>query len=465
MNIPIPAQLQALARRFADAGATLYGVGGMVRSPLLGKPVSDYDTCSALLPERVQELCRAWDIRCVDTGARFGTMTLLLSGGFKTEHTTFRSDVYATGGAHQPQEVRFSGSLITDARRRDFTVNAMYVDLLTGGILDPTGGLADLAARRIRATTADPGLILRDDGLRILRMVRFAALLDFSVDPATQAAAAEYAAGLRDISAERVRDELYRLMAAEPGPLVRALELLDEIGAWDYVIPELTRGRGVEQDPVYHAYPVLEHAFHTCAAMAGPDPVLKLAALLHDVGKPYALEANQGREGSPMQGHDKIGAEISREILTRLKCTNTDRERVAALVAHHMYDLNGAAREDTLRTRFAGWGVALTRDLIALRRADVHGSGRTMGPVPTADRWERVLNDMLREGAPFSEEELKCTGEDIMAWLDLPPGPQVGRIKRQLLLHCARKPAQNNPAALRRAARGMAGQAAQDNPR
>lgn len=249
MNIPIPAQLQALARRFADAGATLYGVGGMVRSPLLGKPVSDYDTCSALLPERVQELCRAWDIRCVDTGARFGTMTLLLSGGFKTEHTTFRSDVYATGGAHQPQEVRFSGSLITDARRRDFTVNAMYVDLLTGGILDPTGGLADLAARRIRATTADPGLILRDDGLRILRMVRFAALLDFSVDPATQAAAAEYAAGLRDISAERVRDELYRLMAAEPGPLVRALELLDEIGAWDYVIPELTRGRAWSRTP------------------------------------------------------------------------------------------------------------------------------------------------------------------------------------------------------------------------
>lgn len=462
MNIPIPAPLAALAQRFAAAGAVLYGVGGMVRSPLLGMPVSDYDTASALPPERVRDLCRAWRIRCADTGARFGTVTLLLEGGVQTEHTTFRSDVYAAGGGHQPQQVRFSHSLATDARRRDFTVNAMYANLLTGDILDPTGGLEDLAARRIRATTQDPGLILRDDGLRILRMARFAALLDFSVDPATRSAAAEYAGGLRNISAERVRDELYRLMGAQPQPLVRALILLDEIGALDHILPELTRGRGVEQDPAYHAYPVLQHAFYTCAAMASPDPVLKLAALLHDVGKPYALEANQGREGSPMQGHDKIGAEISREIMTRLKCTHADRERVASLVAHHMYDLNGAAREDTLRTRFVCWGVDLIRDLVLLRRADVHGSGRTAGPVATADRWERVLNDMLREGAPFSQEDLCCTGEDIMAWLNLQPGPQVGRIKRQLLRYCARKPAHNNPAALRRAARGMMGAGGED---
>ena len=373
-----------------------------------------------------------------------------------TEHTTFRSDVYGEGGAHRPTSVAFGKSVEEDAYRRDFSCNALYIDLLSGKILDPTGGLEDIRRRVIRTTTKDPELILRDDALRILRMARFAARLGFSIDPHTEAAAKRLVKGLDDIAHERVRIEMEKTLLAEGERVLEALRLLERIGALERILPELIKGRGIEQPGPYHAYTVIEHAFHVCAVMP-PVLYLRLAGLLHDVGKPYAIEKNRiepvrpGR--SPMIGHDVIGVEISREILERLHFPNAVRDRVLPLIERHMYDLDGRAKETTLRARFADWGDVFVEDLIRMREADVIGSGIEKGPVATAERWRSLLEKMRREGAPFSERDLACTGEDIMQWLEISPGPEIGRIKHQLLLHCARYPGDNTPGRLKRIAR------------
>lgn len=473
----IPIILTDLARLFEKAGVRLYGVGGMVRNPLLGLPISDVDVCSSMRPGDVESICAQNGIKVVSKGIDYGTVQLMPEdpqlGTIAIEHTTFRGDTYGAGGAHRPLGVEFADTLEEDAFRRDFTVNALYLDLLSGEIRDPAGGYQDIKNRRIRATSKDPREIMRSDGLRILRMVRFAAELRFSVEENTLLAARESIDGLRDISFERVRDEFSKILlsdiryygcgAEEGNPIVKSLTALDAVGALDIVLPELVKGRGIHQDPHFHAYDVFTHALYACS-YAPPKLELRLAALLHDVGKPYAMYWNgfmsreipeRGKGPSPMRGHDKIGEKLTREILTRLRYPNKTIDEVCFLVLHHMYDLNGKAKENTLRARFAQWGESLTESLSYIREADVHGSGLWTGPVKSADRWRHILEKMKEQNAPFSMSELRCSGSDIIEWLNIAPSPMVGEILKKLLLHCARFPKDNTPERLERTAKGM----------
>ena len=172
----LPSELIGLCELMLRAGVRLYAVGGLVRNSLLGLPVYDVDICSAMPPDKVTELCRRNGYSVVPKGVDFGMVEIHI-GNARFEHTTFRSDTYSEGGAHRPSSVRFSTSPSEDAFRRDFSVNALYYDISSGDVLDPTGGLKDLAARTIRTTSADPAVVLSDDGLRIMRLVRFAAEL------------------------------------------------------------------------------------------------------------------------------------------------------------------------------------------------------------------------------------------------------------------------------------------------
>lgn len=450
----IPTELTTLARLFQKAGFSLYGVGGMVRNPLLGLPISDMDIASGLRPEAVLALCKENGLACVPKGIAFGMVEVHM-GSLAFEHTTFRADTYGPGGGHRPTAVHFSDTVEADAFRRDFTVNALYRDLTSGELIDPTGGLADLEAKLLRATSPDPTLIMRDDALRVMRLARFAAELGFEAEQGTFQAARAHAGGLKDISGERIRDELSKILLADvkygiasPGAVYKGLALLDALGALDVILPELTKGRGVAQRQQYHAYDVLGHCLHAAdAAEASGGLSLRLAALLHDVGKPVAM-AKSGR----MYDHDKLGAPIAREILTRLRYPGTVISEVSALVAGHMYDLDGKAKESTLRRKFVDWGYERSRAMAALRRADVIGSGKE-GSLATAARWDAVLDAMRAEGAPFTEGELAVTGEMLMVELGLEPGPAVGRIKRALLYHCAMRPRDNERARLLRLAR------------
>ena len=481
-----------LSRLFAQAGATLYAVGGQIRNPLLGIPVSDRDICSALPPERVIALCSEHGIKFVPQGIAYGTVALYMDGECY-EHTTFRRDSYGAGGAHKPEAVSFGTSYEEDAFRRDFTVNALYAAIPESAgdeitVLDPTGrGLEDIKSRLMRASSADPSVILRDDALRILRLVRFACELGFECDDATFECAKRFARGLADISTERIRQELDKILLSDirygaggtehtdttrPGEdsaVYKGLVMLDELRAFDVFLPEVSNCRGVSQRAQYHAYDVMGHLLHACAcirAEAGEAQdreellTLRLAALLHDIGKPAAKEANANipEKHGHMYGHDKIGAALACSALSRLKYPRKLNETVCFIIGAHMFDLTGAAKESTLRERFAQWGRENSLRLCAMRDADVYGSGLTpySEKVDTAERFRRVLKAMRSENAPFSEGELKCTGEDLMRWTGLKRGAEIGRIKTSLLLHCARHPKDNRPEKLERLCRDNA---------
>ena len=456
MTFTFDPELNTLAELVRDKGAELFVVGGHVRNVLLGLRISDTDITSALTPDEMTVLCERAGFKVVPKGVDFGMVEVHI-GERSYEHTTFRSDSYGEGGAHRPDSVSFSKTPEEDAFRRDFTVNALYAGVLSGEVIDPTDGVADIEKRLIRTTTADPEVILRDDGLRIMRLCRFAAELGFDIEGKTFAAARKCAPLLADISAERVRDELYKILLADAKyglppeeSVLRGLHLLDETGALDVILPELSKCRGVAQSPKFHKFPVLEHIFQT-VSMAEPELALRLGCLLHDAAKPVVLELNGN-----MHGHDVLGEGIAKDILARLKCENAVRDEAVWLVRRHMYDLNGNAKEPTLKKRFVEWGPKRVEQLAKIREADFRGSVGQRIAVKSADRWRRVLVEMEERNTPFSETELACTGRDIMEWLSLPPGPKVGEIKKALLVHCAVRPQDNTKEKLETIARDMA---------
>ena len=451
MKIKIPKTLTPVRRAFENAGVPVYAVGGLVRNALLGLPPSDIDVCSRLTPAEAEALLPGRALRVIPKAAQMGTVEVH-TGGLRAEHTTFRREAYApNSGEHRPREVLFGASLEDDAFRRDFTVNALYADLTTGEVLDPTGGVADLERGLLRATSADPDDILRSDALRVLRLVRFACELGFAIDEATWAAAKRNAGKLTEISPERRRDELIKMLLCdarypklkndERRTPVRALRLLDELDVWGALVPEFVEARGMAQRPDHHRYDVLEHSFQVCAA-APPELTLRLAALLHDVGKPICV-----RETGKFYAHDDYSAAIAKRVLTDLRFPNRTVGDVSALVGDHMYDIQNQAKPDTLRVRFAAWGRERTMNQILLREADIRGCGFNTEYV--AVRWRAQFRQMLLDGTPFSERELKITGEELKKITGLPEGRELGALKRELYLHCVKHPQDNTPKRLR----------------
>ena len=430
--LKLPTALTAFAKSLEREGVKLYAVGGCVRDALQNRAVHDVDLASKARPEELIERANAHGIEARIVQKTLGTVLLTIDGT-DYEHTTFRTESYGAGGAHKPDAVRFANMPEQDAFRRDFSVNALYECISDGTILDPTGGLKDLENRVLRTTTKDPAVILRDDGLRILRLIRFAASLGFSVDPETWNAAKANAALLADVAWERKRQELDRMLTGER--VFDALSMLRDVGALRYVLPELQACDGMEQRKDHHKYDVLTHLFHTCENT--PDELgCRLIGLLHDAGKPEAKR----RDGN-LYAHDIYGETIARTMLERLKYPNALIERACFAIRAHMFDLTGTASDATLKKRFAGFGRARTEDLIMIREADIRGSGYQTEYV--AERWRRIYSEMLEKNAPFSESELCVSGQDIMKELGIPAGERVGRIKRQLLLRCAVHPEEN----------------------
>ena len=271
-DFTIAPQLAALAEIFSENGARLYAVGGMVRNCLLGYPVNDTDVCSALRIEDVEAMLTARGIECRKKGAAFGTLDIVM-GGMSFEYAAFRTERYDGTGSHRPSEVSFAATLEEDAFRRDFTVNAIYLDPLTKEVTDPTGGVEDIEQRILRATNPDPALIMRDDGVRILRLCRFAGQLGFEADENTLAAAYASREGLKDISPERIYAELCKLIMADTAygagydALIGALHLLHRSGAIEVLLPELEICYDVKQRRDFHKYDVMEHNLRACAAV------------------------------------------------------------------------------------------------------------------------------------------------------------------------------------------------------
>ena len=449
LNITIPQALRPLAEAFTKENTEAFAVGGLVRNALLGLPPSDIDICSRLTPEQIVARMPHYGIRVIEKAAEMGTVELHFDGVI-VEHTTFRREAYADGGEHRPRMVAFGESLTDDAWRRDFSVNALYANLATGEISDPTGGILDLERQIIRTTSADPDDILRSDALRVLRLVRFACELGFAIDEGTWQAAKRNAQKLKDIAQERRRQEFVKILLTDArypalgrdalrSPL-RGLHLLDELDVWDVLVPEFNLARGMAQRPDHHRYDVLEHSFQVAAAAPATEK-LRLAGLLHDVGKPDCK-----RETGKQYAHDKYGERISKRVLGDLRFPTKTIAEVSQLVEGHMYDIQHTAKTDTLRVKFAAWGRERTMEQILLREADIRGCGYDVDYV--AEDWRTLYETMLHDGTPFSERELAITGQQLMEASGLPEGKALGELKKKLFLHCVKHPQDNNLARL-----------------
>ena len=392
----------------------IYLVGGAVRNQLLGLPVSDYDICGDLSPEKLaEELFGLFTVR--DVNPRVGTVKLVGRGN-SFEYTRFRHDSYPlSSGAHAPLEVTFVSTPEEDAFRRDFTVNALYKRVGDGEILDPTGGLADLRKRVLR-TTRDPEAVFSEDGLRLLRLVRLAAELGFDIEQNTFAAAKKYASLLADISVERKREELERILVSDvkygvSGAVFRALELLRELGLYPYFLPELEEGIGLAQPSKYHKYDVYYHILHTVAAA---PPHLRLAALLHDVGKPLCF-----RQSGNFYMHSLESAIMTERIMRRLRYSNEKINRTVEIVRWHMFDFNGEASINKKR-RFVQREWDLLEDICALKHADSVGTGYFTQNV-FAEKLLALKEQMKQEGVPVKIADLPLKGNELEALGVEPP--------------------------------------------
>ena len=415
--VDIPSPVREILETLEAAGHRAWCVGGCVRDALLGRIPEDWDVTTAARPEETMAL---FGDRAVPTGLRHGTVTVRTAAG-GVEVTTLRRDG-AYRDHRRPESVAFTDSLEEDLRRRDFTVNAMAADL-AGDLYDPLGGRADLAAGVLRCV-GDPDRRFDEDALRILRGVRFAAQLGFAIHPDTAAAIHRNRALLGDIAPERIWTELKKLVTG-----ARAAEVLrsypDVIGVfWPEVLPMV----GFDQRNRHHCYDVWEHTLHALAAIP-PEVELRLAMLLHDIGKPNCFTVDERGQGH-FYGHPAESARLAGEMLRRLRADNATAETVVRLVAWH--DKNIPRTRPAIARALGKLGERDLRRLLDVKRADNLAQAPDCRVVQgEIDRAEAILNQLLAEGACVSLRQLAVNGRDLLG-LGL-SGPAVGKALQALL--------------------------------
>jgi poly(A) polymerase len=399
---------ESVCRTLRSAGHQAYFVGGCVRDILLGREPADFDVSTDATPDRVQKIFP----HSLAVGAQFGVI-IVMQNSEQVEVATFRSDVGYSDGRH-PDCVVFAASPQEDVKRRDFTINGLLLDPETGEVRDFVGGRDDLRVGVVRAI-GDAEQRFREDKLRMIRAVRFAARLGYAIEPETFRAIGKVAPQVGQVSYERIRDELTKLLTE--GAARRGFELLDQSGLLNQVLPEISRMKGVEQPPQFH--PEGDVWIHTLLMLekleAGCSPTLAWGVLLHDVGKPPTFAAPKGPGGRiRFDGHVEVGTRMAQEICRRLRFSNEDTEQVMALVANHLRFKDVAQMKPSTLKRF----VRLSRfdEHLELHRFDCLSSHGNL------DAYQFV-GHFLAETPP---EEVRpprlVTGEDLKQ-IGFLPGP------------------------------------------
>ncbi len=435
---PWPAPLRAALARLEAGGHRALLVGGTVRDVLLGRAGdARRDVASDLPPAEV----RARFERSEPIGERHGTV-LVLVDGLEVECTTFRREGEYSD-ARRPDEVWWTDDPVEDLARRDLTINALGFDVGRGTLLDPFDGARDLSRRVLRAV-GDPLARFREDALRPLRVARLAATLEMRIDEDTRRALGAVSGRAATLAVERVRDEFVKLMTA-PRPS-EGLEVLREAGLLALWLPELAACRGVPQNR-FHAYDVYFHSLYSCDAASPGKPEVRWAALLHDIGKP-GTRAERAGEGT-FHGHELLGARLADALLQRLRFPNAMRERVVHLVREHMFDYRAEWSDAAVRRFVRRVGVDAIADLFDLRLADTLGNGTRRPDPRRLAAFARRVDRVLAAPAALSVHDLAVDGEDVMRWLDVPSGPEVGRVLARLLEEVLEDPALNTRERLR----------------
>ncbi len=420
MDIRMPGPVRDVLDRLEASGFEGWLVGGCVRDSLLGRDPQDWDVTTNARPEEIQRAMGG--LQTYDVGIRHGTVTVL-SGGMPVEATTYRADG-AYPDHRRPESVAFSDSLEEDLARRDFTVNALAWHPARG-LADPFGGREDLEKRLLRAV-GEPRRRFEEDALRILRGLRFAATLGFTLEEETDRALREKRELLGVVSGERVREEMTRLLCGEQA--ARVLREHPEVVFT--VLPELAPLEHCAQETPYHCWDVWEHTLHAVEA-APPQAEVRWAALLHDCGKPEVKTVDAAGQAH-FYGHDRRGEEITRGVLERLRFSAAQREEIAGLVGLHGTPLDPP--EKRVRRLMSRLGPEGFFRLTALKKADAAAHAPAFRAERT--RWVEQAEDLAREllahREPLGVRELAVNGRDLQqAGMD--PGPAMGGLLRRLL--------------------------------
>ena len=426
LTICLPADVAALLAMLRDAGFPAYTVGGCVRDALLGITPHDWDICTSALPEQMQQVFK--DLHTVETGLKHGTLTVVVNH-VPYEITTFRVDGEYTDHRH-PDSVSFVDNIAEDLSRRDFTVNAMAWSP-DSGLVDLFGGREDLAAGVIRCV-GDPALRFDEDALRVLRALRFASVYDFSIDPATDAAARKLAPSLHGVAGERIREELMKLLCGKGvGRILRAYpDVLSEI------IPEIRPMVGYNQQNHHHSYDLWEHTVRAVENVPA-EADFRLAMLLHDTGKPRVRTTDEHGEGH-YRGHQAVSAEIAERAADALRLDNATRDRVILMVRYHDIPLRTETGEINLDRSFLlrklnRFGEKDLRALIRIHRADRIATGYS-SPEREDRRMKKrldALDALLAEQPCFTLKDLAVNGRDLQA--EGLRGKEIGETLQRLL--------------------------------
>jgi tRNA nucleotidyltransferase (CCA-adding enzyme) len=443
----VPEDVLGICRRLREKGKRGWIVGGCVRDLLRGNGASakDWDVCTDARPDEVVGMFR----KVIPTGIQHGTVTVVQRGAHY-EVTTLRGEgAYSDG--RRPDSVQFVDDITADLARRDFTFNAMAIDPIDGHLIDPFGGRKDLDDRVLRAV-GDPGERFFEDGLRVLRAARFAATLECSIDPATEQAmgAPRSLDTFRRVSAERVRDEWLKAMLAKR-PSV-AFEAMRRTKILDVTCPELIPSVGCEQNK-WHAFDVWGHAM-ACLDACKPVPVLRVAALLHDVGKPTTRAFSDKTQDYTFYEHERIGAEMADPLLARLKFSNDERARITALVRHHLICYDETWTDAAVRRWLRRVTPEIAPDLYEIGFADALGKGRDASEdLRRIEELRARVDALLAAGAALSARDLAVNGRDLMTELSIAPGRIIGETLEHLVELVTDDPALNERDKLIAAAR------------
>ena len=435
----IPEEILKTYKKIQEANFEIYLVGGCVRNMLLKKPVKDWDMTTNAVPE---QMLKIFPKAFYDN--KFGTVGIPIKNGI-IEITTFRTE-HGYSDKRRPDSVKWGKTIEEDLARRDFTINAIALrittneQLLTTNLIDPYEGQKDIENKIIRAV-GNPKERFKEDALRLLRAVRIATEISFTIDDATWKEMVTDSPLIKHVSGERIRIEFLRILRNER--VYEGIMLLKDSNLLNYILPELIIGIGISQTRPgrHHTDDVFTHNVLSLKFCPSTDPIVRFAALLHDVGKPKAMSKDKDNLVI-FHNHEIAGAKIAAEICERLKFSKIDKDRVVNLIRWHMFGVNENQTDSAIRRFIRKIGVGNVKDMLDIRIADRLGSGRP------ADSWRlKLFKEKVEEQlkpAKFSINDLAIDGNDIMRELKIKPGPKIGEILQKLFTEVDENLSRNN---------------------
>ena len=437
-KINLPEDVQEIMSVIREYGATSYVVGGCVRDSILGREPHDWDICTSMLPGKLLVEFEEKGYRVIPTGLQHGTITAHLNGS-NYEITTFRRDGKYSDGRH-PDTVEFTSDLIYDLERRDFTINAMAYNS-EEGLVDPYCGYEDIQDRRIRCV-GNPDDRFQEDGLRILRALRFSVQLNFFIDEFTESSMLDNKELINNISIERINSEFVKMIDAE---YISSFVIYSYNRIISEFIPEIVPMVSFDQHNPYHYLDVFAHSCQvlTICKIYNADLITKLAAFFHDIGKPHCYQDDENGIRH-FKGHGKVSADMTDAIMRRLKFDNNTRDKVVQLVYYH--DVSFEVGKKYVRRWLNKIGVDQFKRLLVLRRADIMGQSKYYREerIQKLDTVKDCLEEVLKEKPAFSIKDLEIDGEDIMKYMLMDECPEVGYWLKHILKQVIDGHLQNN---------------------